>query len=233
MRYAIPLLLLAVAAAPLAAQRGPRFERPSVIRASGEGVVRIAPNQATITIGVVTQAKTAEEASGANARQVEAALEKLKLQLGDDARYETSGYSIRPDRRDPRSGSGPEIVSFTASNSIQVTIDDVEQVGAALDSAAAAGANQIHGIEFGLKDDTAARRQAMTLAAREARANIDTLAEALGVQVSRIASIEEGESSRNRPMMFAAAMERAGGTPVEAGEVEVRATVTVTAEFTQ
>lgn len=234
----IAAIALSLCATAVYAQRGRNIGRamqPSVLRTSGSATVASAPDQATINIGVVTRAETAEEAAARNAAQVQQVLKTIRAELGDDGEIQTSNYSIYPERSRPqRSGEEPQIIAYSAQNSVEVRITDIDKVGPIIDAATKSGSNQINGITFGLQDDSAIRAKALQQAARKARADAEALASALGLRVERIVSIEEGQPTSVQPRRYAMAeMAASADTPIEAGEVSVRATVTMTVEFSQ
>jgi uncharacterized protein YggE len=108
-------------------------------------------------------------------------------------------------------------------------------VSTIIDTATKSGANTIQGINFTLKDENAARAQALQPAARQARSSAESIASALGLRVIRVVSAEEGQQPPIRPfqeraMMAQAAMADAPPTPVEPRSIEVHAMVTVTLE---
>jgi hypothetical protein len=82
-----------------------------------------------------------------------------------------------------------------------------------------------------LKDEEPVRREALALAAVRARAKADAIAEALGTRVVGVRRVEEGGGSVPVARHRAMAMEASVATPVEAGDVEVRATVSLTVEI--
>jgi uncharacterized protein YggE len=85
-----------------------------------------------------------------------------------------------------------------------------------------------------LKDEQAARTQALREAALKARAKADALASALGLKIQRVLFVEESAQSAPIPIYARAAMEASvAQTPVEPGTIDVRATVTLTVEVTQ
>ena len=218
-------------------QRGRNAERvrqPSILRTSGTATVKAAPDQATVNIGVVTRARTAEEAAAQNAAQVKQVLAAVKKAIGEDGEIQTSNYSIYPERGRPsRDGGEPVITGYTAQNSVTATVFSVDDVGSVLDAATGSGSNQIHGITFGIRDESELRAKALQQAARKARADAEALARGLGLEVKRILSVEEGQPAAVQPYRYAMAEMSAAraDTPIEAGEVEVRATVTMTVEF--
>jgi uncharacterized protein YggE len=142
-----------------------------------------------------------------------------------DKNIQTNGVSLYPIY-----DQGQTISGYNASNNVVVTVDDVNQVGAVLDAAVRAGANQATNVQFGFKDESALRNQALAAAAADARGKADALAGALGLQITGIESVAEGGVStpilqQPRPLAVAAAAPAAA--PIEPGELEVVAQVTV------
>ncbi|HSK10559.1 MAG TPA: SIMPL domain-containing protein, partial [Vicinamibacterales bacterium] len=198
-----------------------------------EATVTVAPDQAQIDIGVTTQARSAGEAVQRNAAQAEKVIAELRQAAGAGARVRTLSYSVRPDYRHGENRR-PEIVGYTASNIVRVTIDDLARIGDVIDVSSRSGANEIPRLQFGLKDPQAAQAEAIKAAAAKARSEANALAASLGVEVVRILNATE-TGAPVRPMhdvMFAARAE-AAQTPIEAGTIEVSATVTLTVEIEQ
>jgi hypothetical protein len=99
------------------------------------------------------------------------------------------------------------------------------------DAGAAAGANNVRGLDFLLKDEAPVNAQALREAARKARASAEAVAAALGLKVVRVLSAEEGEPQVIRPMrMMAMAPGASGATPIESGNIQIQSTVTLTVE---
>lgn len=226
-----------IGAAALGAQES-RYT-PPFVRATGESTVNARPDRAVINVGVVTQAPTAAAAASQNANQVTAVLDRVKKEIAGKGQVRTTGYSLNPNYNypNPPNNSGPRIVSYQASNTVEVTLDDISLVGKIIDAATASGSNNINGIQFALKDEQEVRRQALRSAAVNARSSAQALADALGLKVVRVHSADTGEPVTVRPMhemaMARMAADARAPTPVEPGNVQVRATVTVTLEVAQ
>jgi uncharacterized protein len=222
------LLGVVLAVTTLAAQEPVRV--PQVI-AHGEGVATVRPDQVRIQIGVTTQAPTAQEAGAQNAKQSAAVIAELKQLLGASAELQTANYSLHPMYRSQRDGGKPTIVGYQASNTVEAKLNDISAAGKVIDAATKSGANQIQGIHFSVKDEQKVRAEALAKAAAQARANAQALASAVGLRVIRLVKIEDGEPVRVIPMRAEMRMAAdAVQTPVEPGNVEVRANVIVTAE---
>jgi hypothetical protein len=238
MREALMISGLALAlAAPLAAQAGgaKALDVPvltPILTVSGSGTARVAPDEATVRLGVLAQAPTAREAQGQVNRAAGAVLDAIR-KLGVPAeRIQTTGLSLGPQYAQGSSGSqGPRITGYQAANTVTVGVDDLARVGPVIDAGLAAGANNLDGVDFGLRDDGAARAAALTDAVQSARTKAEALARALRVRLVEIVEVAEGGVAISPPpspyrgrAVMAAAM---APTPVSAGEVGVEASVTL------
>lgn len=197
---------------------------------SATGEVKVAPDMATITFGVVTEAATAREAMAQNAAQMTQVASALRRAGLAERDIQTSGLNLQA-QYDYQENQPPKLRGYQATNRVTVNIHDLTKVGGTADAVVAAGVNQIDGISFGLKDPKAAedeaRRQAVTALQSKAR----LYAEALGVTLGGIRSLNEGggyQPPQPMPMMFArAAMsDSAGSTPVSGGELSVKIDIT-------
>ncbi len=232
------LLLAALLVPPgagAAAQDTPERAPRPLIRVTGEATVSAKPDQAQIDIGVVTQAPTAQAAATQNAQQLEAVLAELRMALGPTANVKTTSYSLHPNYRYPREGGPPTITGYTATNVVQVRLDDLTGAGRVVDLAMKSGANQINRLQFTLKDEQPVRLEALRDAATKARSQAGALAAALGLKIVRVLSVAEGEPVVVRPIPVAAMRAAGAGaaTPVEPGTIDVRATVTLEVEVAQ
>jgi len=124
----------------------------------------------------------------------------------------------------------PKIAGYRASNILQIRADDLKLIGPAIDAAVGTGVNQLQGISFSLKNDTEQRQQALQDASRQAAAKASAIAAALNLQLGAVdrviegnAYIEPARAEFGRGVAMAAAV----ATPVEPGQVQVQATVTV------
>ncbi|MGZ9100170.1 MAG: SIMPL domain-containing protein [Brevundimonas sp.] len=227
------------AAAPAArAQSQPDGGAPMVIHAvadrpalnlSAYGEVKTAPDMATISFGVVTEATTAAEAMRLNAarmNEVMAALRRAGIEARD---VQTSGLNLSA-QYDYLQNEPPRLRGYQASNQVTVIINDLTRVGTTADAVVAAGVNQINGIGFGLKDPTAAENQARQIAVRNLQAKAALYADALGVRLGGIRSLSEGGGYSPQPPqpMYARAemAQDSGSTPIAAGQLTVRIDIT-------
>jgi len=209
-------------------------DRPYV-QATGQASITVKPDQCLISIGVVTQAPTAASVAAQNAKQTDAVLGELHKLVGDADHLRTTNYSVRPVYETPKHGAPAVIAGYSATNVVEVTLDDLSQVGKLIDTATQTGANRIQSLEFRLKDTQRVRGQALREAAARAKLNAEAIAAGLGVHVLRVISAAEnlpeaefGLAKKVSPAPLAAAA--AVPTPVEIGSLEVEAGVTLKLE---
>lgn len=216
------------------AQAGGAADIVPMLSVSGTGEARVAPDEATVRLGVVAQAPTAravQEEVNRTAGAVLDAVRKLGIKAED---IQTSGLSLSPLYSQGRPGTeeqAPRITGYQANNTVAIRVEDLTKVGPVIDAGLGAGANNLEGIAFGLRNDEAARAAALTNAVREARAKAEALALALKVQLVGILEVTEGGVSINPPPYpkgrFAVAEALSTETPVSAGQVGVEASVTI------
>lgn len=215
----------AIAAMMLAAGSVRAAEK--LVTVTGEASIAVAPDMATMRVGVSSQEKTAREASEANARQMTGVLAAIKGAGVAERDVQTSRLSLQP-QYDPNKGT-PRLTGFQASNQVTIRIRDVDSLPIVLDRAIAAGANEMSGIEFGVSEQSKLLDQARDDAIADARRKAELYAKAAGAKLGHVVSItEEGSAPPPRPMQ---AM-RAGAVPIAPGEQTLRATVTVSYELT-
>lgn len=206
---------------------------PPSLSVSAEATVEVPPDRAQLDVGVLTEATDSATAARENARLAEAVLQAVRGVLGPKSDVRTVGYALSPSYEYPKEGGRPKIVGYVASNTVRATIDDLSRIGPLIDAASRAGANQIQRIQFMLKDEDGARERALREAATKARARAAALAAALNVRIVRVLSAVES-APVPRPMhdvMIAQAREAA--TPIEAGTIEIQATVSLTMEVAE
>lgn len=200
------------------------------VRASAEATVTGMPDCAQISIGVQTQAGTAKAAAEENAAQTAEVIKTIKAILGSSSQIQTVNYSISPHYEMNNGGSRQD--GFETHNSVEVRVDDLSLLPQLLDASSARGANNIGGISFSMKDDSALRLQALAEATRKARTSAEAIAQALNLHVAGVVSAESGfNSTPIRPMSMMMALPKTlPSTPIESGSVEISASVTVTLE---
>lgn len=235
MKESIVLWVMLVIFADVAsAQPTEKRPAPPSVTAHGEAVITAEPDQAQIDIGVVTQARNALDAARENAEKLARVMGEIKKFLGKGDELKTANYSLNPNYRYPQGGK-PEIVGYTATNVLQIKTTALENVGKLIDAAMRSGANTIQRLVFTLKDEHSAQLQALRLASTRAKAKAEAMANSLGLKIVKVLSVTEDERGVRpivmpQPRVTQMDAPAAAPTPVEPGTIEVRSSVTLTAE---
>lgn len=206
--------------------------RLTTVTVSGNARVTAQPDMAIISISIVTQSSSALEAQQQNAVKTTAVINALQKIVPGAAEIKTSGYSLVP-QRVYKENLPPTISGYEGRNSVLVTLNDLNRVGAVIDAATGAGANNVEGISFILRNDGEVRRKALTEATREAIDKANALAQALGGRLVRIIAVEES-GGVPRPVIYAqreAMAVQTTDTPIEIGTLEINSQVLLIGEI--
>lgn len=213
------LAALALSAVLAAAEEAPR------LTVTGFGSVAAAPDMARISLGVTETAKTARAAMEEASLGMATILAVLATAGIEDRDLQTGEISLSPIWSDDDGEGVRRITGFQAVNSLNVRVRDLDRLGTVLDAVLEAGANSFRGLSFGLQDPVPvadeARRRAVADALRKAR----LMAEAAGLGLGGILSIDEGAGAR--PQVMEMSVARGAGMPMAAGEVTTEATVSM------
>ena len=228
-KWGIAGLILGLAVAvtlPTIAQESPSPEPQSfdrTVSTSGVAIVRSAPDEALVTLGVRTDASTAQEAMETNAARMSDVIRAL-LDVGLDERdLATAWINLYPRWDD----TGTTVVGFTAENQVTATVRDLDRVGAIIDRGVGAGANLASGITFRVSDGNEAADRALAEAVADARRKAEILAQAGGAELGAVISITEVSSASQPPIVYDAAMSAGAVTPVIPPTLESQVIVNV------
>ena len=211
-------------------------ELPRTVSVSGTATATAEPDSASVRMGIVARDLQLDEAQGAAAKVTNAVL-KLTDSL-DIARrkVDTTGANVRPDYRWNPEKQEQELRGYVAERTMIVTVDDLEMLGKLIEGAVAVGVNQVSPPQLQSSKKDEAQREALRLAALDARANATVLADALGVELGNAITIS---SIANAPIPFqpqmrmaAASAESDAASSYNPAELTFATTVTVVFELT-
>jgi uncharacterized protein YggE len=180
-----------LATASLQGQQG-GAELP-VISASASGRVEIEADYAVLTLGVITQDSTPTLAAKEMDIRLRALTDTLiALGFPQDS-LPTARYQVAPNRD---YNAAQQIVGYTASAAIRLTIWELARTPTLIEAALTAGATDVSGLEFRATDEREARDKALRRALAEAEQDARVLAEAAGGQLGDPIEISTSESTR-------------------------------------
>lgn len=198
-------------------------DNPRTISVVGVGRAPVAPDLATLVLGVETTDSALAEAQRENARRsatLRASLAESGLREGD---IQTVGYHVGQDH----GREGP--TGHRVSNTVRATVREIARVGDILDTALAAGANQVQRVQFGAQDEEPALHAAREAAIRDARSKAEHYAALVGARLGAALAVAEGGTRAPGPAFdtppFVARM---AATPIAPGEGSLAVQVHVT-----
>ena len=211
-----------------AAQPGTRLE----LQARGE--VRVTPDIAVVSAGVVTQSADASTAMRENAARMTRVFAALKQAGIAEKDIQTTSVSLSPQYR-YTNNEAPVITGYQASNTVSVRFRDIGKSGQVLDVLVKQGANQINGPMLEVESPEAAQDKARLDAIKTLQSRAALYAKATGMQVKRILSISEAVDYSPGPIpmarMMVSAAPPAEKTDIAAGEQSIGVSVSVVFEL--
>ena len=209
---------------------------PRLLSLTGEGEVTATPDMAVLSLGVVSEDRTARQALTANTRAMTALVEAMKTAGVEPRDLQTAGFNVNPKYSHPRptlSGEqpAPQIVGYSVRNTLTVRIRDLGGAGEILDQAVSLGSNAISGLTFTVAEPKPLQNAARKAAMADALEKAELYAQAAGVSLGPIQTITEAGGFRPPQPMAMARAEAAFAVPIEAGEITYRAQVSVVWEI--
>lgn len=196
------------------------------ITGTATGKVEGVPDTLTLTLGVETNAPSAQAALAQNADRSTRLLDALKGAGVAPKDLKTTQLSLNPTY-----DKNFHVNGYSVSNVVTAKVDDVLNAGKVVDAAAAQAGNDIRlqGIVLSIADTGKLVAAARTDAVRRARAQAAQLARAAGVRLGAVEKIIERKVGAEGGLVNRAFASDAAGTavPIEPGTQELSVDVTV------
>ena len=207
-------------------------KRTGVLHATASGSADVAPDRATVTAGVQSQAPTANEAMAMNSEKMRRVFEALKRAGVNERDIATSYLSLQPNYDfDPQTRQRRDN-GYQVNNQVTIATSDIDDVGVLIDALLEAGLNNIQNVNFTVRDRDAAQDKARRAAIRKARDKAEDMAEAAGVELGELLVVTESAA----PGAFMEEIVMTGtrtsaalsaAPPLSPGQREISATVTL------
>lgn len=232
----IALMVLCAAVIGNVTAQAQEESKDKLIHVSGTGKVTTTPDQAIIVLAVETENANVATAQQQNARQMDAVVNALKGAGIPAKDIKTTGYNIIPvTEQNDKPVVTSKVKFYRVINNLEIRLNDVNRAGEIIDLAVANGANRVDRFSFTLSDakQQELRSQALTAAVKQARGDADATVAALGKTIVDVKEVNVGNSYvpmlyDNRYAKMDMGTSAAVPTPIEVGEIDVTATVSVT-----
>ncbi len=231
MKKLLALILTLMLALPAGSLAETAAADGATITVTGSAVVTLEADYAQVSVGVSTSAKTVDEASKQNAEAIHTVIEALKAAGVQEDDIATSNYSVHAEY-DYSSLGGQKLSGYNVTNQLNVVIRDMAHIGATLDKATAAGANNIYNIQFLSTKADEAQDEATAYAVQDAMRRAKLLAEAAGLQLGSIVSISDstgGYAVVTRS--YKSTLDAVAGNSILPDDASVSANVTIVFEL--
>ncbi len=210
-----PVLAIAAPAALHAQSLDVLAPNQTLLEVIATGEAYVAPDQATVTGGVVTFAPTSREAADSNAEQMNKVVAALR-RAGVEARdIQTQSLSLNPQfNYNGADGAPPTITGYQATNNVTVRVREVSKASGLLTVMFEAGANNVFGPNFSLSDDKNAVAEARNEAVADAALQAEAYANALGLKIVRVLRVSErGRQAQYEPIIVTGRRTGQAGVP--------------------
>jgi uncharacterized protein YggE len=184
------------------------------------------PDRATIEIGISTISETAEQAADTNSTlhaKILAALNEVGI---DSEHIETSSFTVTP--RYPADAGRPDRsqapIGYSADHLIKVWTEDMQRIGAVIDACLAAGATSTR-LSFTSSRLPETHRLAIEDAAKQAKADAEVLAEAVGARLGPLVLLTTHIPAEERDYGFPVGASLSPETSIMPKELRVNARV--------
>ncbi|MBK1810210.1 SIMPL domain-containing protein [Clostridium sp. YIM B02505] len=196
----------------------------NVLKVIGNGIIKVRPDIAEITLGVITENESLKAAQKENAEITIAVLDTLKDNGVATKDIQTENYTINT-KYDYVDGK-QVFKGYEVRNLLRVTIREISRVGIIIDSAVESGANNVGNISFTIQNPSKYYSEALRSAVEDAQKKAVVITSKLKVKIYEvpIRVVElTNEEQGPRPMTFKTSI--AATTPIEAGENAISASV--------
>ena len=199
-----------------------------MVAVSGEGKVKVVPDQASISISIETKGTKAEEVKRENDKKMDAILKFIKKSNIAAEDFQTQRISLNPNYDYEK-----KKYNYIATQTVQILLRDLSKYDVLMEGLVNEGINRIDNVEFKSSKLTQLQSDARKLAMKEAKAKAEDFVSVLGQKVGKAILISDNSQSYHpQPRMYSmkssmAMDESAPRETLAIGEIEITANVSV------
>ncbi|SHM61933.1 SIMPL domain-containing protein [Flavobacterium xanthum] len=207
---------------------GQEIKQVPQINVSGEGKVKVVPDQASIAVTVETKGNNAKDVKKQNDEKIEAVLKFIKKMNLAPADYKTQRVSLNPQYDYEKKKH-----SYNATQTIEILLKDLSKYDELMEGLVDEGINRIDNVTFQSSKLAQHQSEARKLAMKEAKLKAEDYVSVLGQKIGRAMTISDNSQTYFPQPMYATmkTMEmsdtRAPRETLAIGEINITANVTV------
>lgn len=206
---------------------GQEMKQVPQISVTGEGKVKVIPDQASILISLETKGTNAEEVKKENDKKIDAILKFIKKSNIAKENFQTQRVSLNPTYDYEKKKH-----NYIATQTIKILLKDLSKYDELMEGIVNEGINRIDNVTFESSKEALYQSEARKLAMKDAKFKAEDYVSVLGQKVGRAMTISDNSQSYTPQPVFASmkAMERDSAGPRETlaiGEINITANVNV------
>ena len=207
---------------------GQEVKQVPQVNVSGEGKVKVIPDQATIAVTVETKGNNAKDVKKQNDEKIDAVLKFIKKMNLLPADYKTQRVSLNPQYDYEKKKH-----SYNATQTIEILLRDLSKYDELMEGLVDQGINRIDAVTFQSSKLAQYQSEARKLAMKEAKLKAEDYVSVLGQKVGRAMTISDNSQPYYPQPMYATmkTMEMSDASApkqtLAVGEINITANVTV------
>jgi len=208
---------------------GQEIKQIPQVSVSGEGKVKVIPDQATIMATVETKGNVAKEVKKQNDEKIEAVLKLIKKMNLAPSDYRTQRVNLNPQYDYEKKKT-----SYNATQTVEIIVRDLNKYDELMDGLVNEGINRIDNVVFQSSKLAEYESEARKLAIKEAKLKAEDYVSVLGQKIRGAITITDNSQNYNPQPVYASfktmAMESDSAGPrqtLAAGEITITANVSV------
>src|SRR5690606_13260573 len=223
------IVILTVMMTIVAVQAQDKVIQPQ-ISVSGEGKIKVVPDEAVISIAVETKGEESAKVKKENDVVVDKVLKYLKSTKINPKDIKTERVSLYPSYDYNKKKN-----YYMATQTISITLRDLSTYDVLMDELVKAGVNRVNGVTFQSSEIEKLKPEARVMAVADAKKKAEDFANALGQKVGKAIVITDNSSPIYNPpyyranvMMMEAKADGGSGETLSVGEIEINTFVNIT-----
>lgn len=207
---------------------GQEIKQVPQISVSGEGKIKVIPDEATISATVETKGNNAKEVKQKNDEQIDAVLKLIKKMNLAPADYRTQRVALNPQYDYEKKKT-----TYNATQTIEIIVRDLNKYDELMEGLVNQGINRIDNVVFQSSKLAQYESDARKLAMKEAKHKAEDYVSVLGQKIGRAMTISDNTQSYTPQPVYARmktmAMESdsAQRETLAVGEITITANVSV------
>ena len=209
----------------------------NTISVTGEAEISVVPDVATINLTVESENIDLNKSLDDNSQRMNNVINFVKSKGVEDKDIKTTYYDIYPRYEYEEDYRNRYLAGYEVTQTINIKIRDLTQVGDIIAGAATYGANNVSSLSFIVDDDASVKEEAQAMAIANAKVNAEKLEKELGVKFSKIVGFSES-SNNPAPVYYDYAQNESAGSAktmsapsIQTGENTITSTVYITYEI--